>query len=107
MYYGPALRGDQAYQLPRGIDLPVEPQQQRTDLSSLLGPLLRRWRLFVAVFLIFVGLVLLFTLLAHRTYTTSVKMIAGNSNPGVADRSGGDTAYPLLNAILFSQGVQT
>ncbi|MBC5805432.1 MAG: hypothetical protein DLM53_03185 [Candidatus Eremiobacter antarcticus] len=107
MYYGPAMRGEQMRQLPSGLPGVAQEQPAGPDFASIIGPLIRRRRLLLSLFLTFFGLVILFTLLTPKTYTTSVKMIAGNSNPGLPTKTGGDTAYPLLNALLFSSGVQS
>lgn len=106
MYYGPALRGDQLYQLPSGYPAPQPEAPEGTDVKSILQTLMRRRRVLVSIFLIFMGLVVLFTFLTPKTYTANVKLIAGNSNP-LTSAPEANTSLPLLNAILFNSGAQS
>ncbi len=76
-----------------------------TDLSALVRTLTRRARAMIAIFVGFLGLVILLTLLLPSRYTTVVKLIAGNSNGNVGQ--GADTQIPVLNALLLASGMQT
>ncbi len=80
------------------------------DLSGLGRVLLRRARPMLAIFVGFVGLVLVLSLVLPKTYTTTVKMIAGN--PGTTGFAGSgntsdDTQVPVLNALLIATGMQS
>ncbi len=83
----------------------TEPTQQ---LSGVVRTLQRRMRPMIAIFLGFVGLVLIFSLLVPKSYTAETKVIAGNSS---ALPSGSDTnansQLPVLNALLAASGVQS
>jgi uncharacterized protein involved in exopolysaccharide biosynthesis len=50
------------------------------DFAALWRAVVRRRNLALAIFAIFVGFVLVFTLLQPRTYTTQTKMIVGSAN---------------------------
>jgi succinoglycan biosynthesis transport protein ExoP len=87
----------------------AQPENQ-ADLSGLWRVLVRRARPMLAIFLGFVGLVLVLSLVLPKTYTTTVKMIAGN--PGTTGFAGGanvsaDTQVPVLNALLIATGMQS
>lgn len=99
-------------QLPgSGAVPPVSSQvETQNDLSGLLRVLLRRARPMLAIFLGFVGLVLVLSLVLPKTYTTTVKVIAGN--PGTTGFAGtgntsDDTEVPVLNALLIATGMQS
>jgi capsular exopolysaccharide synthesis family protein len=82
----------------------------QTDLVGLGRVLARRVRSMLAIFFGFVGLVLILSLVLPRTYTTTVKLIAGN--PGTTGFAGAgnvsaDTQVPVLNALLIATGAQS
>jgi polysaccharide biosynthesis transport protein len=87
-----------------------EPQAVRT-VSSFLTIFAQRWRVFAGIVLGVLFLVIVFTLLAPRTYTSTVKLIAGN--PAGTAPGGGQAApptatnLPILNALLAATGVQS
>ena len=103
MYFGPALSSRQQYQLPSGYPA-VEPSVE-TDVSSIVGTLLRRKRALFAILVGFLSLVILWTLLTPKSYTATSKLIAGGAGPGQS--RGGDTALPLLNALLAASTAQS
>jgi capsular exopolysaccharide synthesis family protein len=77
------------------------------QLNGIVRTLQRRIRPMLAIFFGFIALVVIFTLLVPKSYTTDVKLIAGGSN-GVS--SGSDSAnseLPVLNALLAASGVQS
>jgi polysaccharide biosynthesis transport protein len=100
-------------QLPSAGSVPpmatYQPEPQ-SDLGGLARVLLRRARPMLAIFVGFVGLVLILSLVLPKTYTTTVKLIAGN--PGTTGFAGGgnasdDTQVPVLNALLIATGMQS
>ena len=84
----------------------TEPSQQ---LHGILRTFQRRIRPMAAIFLGFVGLVIVFSLLMPKSYTTTIKLIAGNSNPdpGSYHVPGTNSDLPALNALLLSSGIQS
>lgn len=93
--------------LPPGPDATTVPIPEVSDPWMRLGERLRRRKkLFLTVFLSFVALVVVWTALTPRTYTTQVKLIAG-SPAGAANSNGGTTNLPILNALLETSGVQS
>lgn len=104
MYIGPAISSQQ-HQLPSGYSTaPLEPPGEM-DVASILATLLRRKRVFFAILVGFFSLVVLWTFLMPRSYTATMKLIAGAS--GIAASRSGDTALPLLNAMLAASSTQT
>ena len=76
------------------------------DLEHLCRALLKRWRVFAAVAGGFVAIVALATLLMPKSYTTTVRLLAGRSDSQRrAGRQG--TALPVLNALVLQSGVQS
>ncbi len=104
MYFGPALNSRQQYQLPGQTGNPPELSGQ-TDLGSILGTFWRRRRAFLAIFIGFFSLVVLWTLVVPRSYTATTKLIAGASASGASRQ--GDTQLPLLNALLAASSTMT
>jgi capsular exopolysaccharide synthesis family protein len=87
----------------------AQPEPQN-DLGGMGRVLLRRIRPMLAIFAGFVALVFVLTLVLPKTYTTTVKLIAGN--PGTTGFAGGsnvsdDTQVPVLNALLIATGMQS
>ena len=97
------------YALPSGQTVTgAVPESQNAQLGGIYRTLSRRAKPMLAIFLGFIALVLIFTLLVPKSYTTDTKLIAGNSsaNPTAA----GDAAnsqLPVLNALLAASGVQS
>lgn len=88
-----------------------DPEPPNT-VNSFIRTLALRWRLFVGIALGVLGLVLLFTFLVPRSYTSTVKLIAGNpageSAAGGANPNNADTTnLPILNALMVASGVQS
>jgi polysaccharide biosynthesis transport protein len=85
----------------------TEPQlDDGRDMERLYQALLKRWRVFAAVAVGFVALVGAGTLVAPKSYTTTVRLLAGRS-----DSSGtpvdSTTELPVLNALVLQSGVQS
>jgi|SRR5579872_1847355 len=104
MYLGPAIRGEQLVQLPS--QLPPSPGESSSgaDVKSVIQTIIRRRRVFFSIFVAFVSLVVLWTLVVPRSYTATTLLIAGS--PGGAGRAG-DTALPLLNALMAASATQS
>lgn len=78
----------------------------RRDIERLYSAILKRWRVFAAVAGGFVALVAIVTILMPKSYTTTVRMLAGRSDTNVAT-SDNSTALPVLNALVLQSGVQS
>ncbi len=76
------------------------------DIERFLRAFLKRWRVFAAVAGGFVALVAIATLLAPKSYTTTVRLLAGRSDNTAAPSDNG-TALPVLNALVLQSGVQS
>ncbi|HEY2474485.1 MAG TPA: Wzz/FepE/Etk N-terminal domain-containing protein, partial [Candidatus Cybelea sp.] len=86
-----------------------EGQQQLHDgreIERLYRAILKRWRLFVAIAGGFVAIVALGTLLSPKSYTTTVRLLAGRSDTSGAPVDN-TTALPVLNALVLQSGVQS
>jgi polysaccharide biosynthesis transport protein len=78
----------------------------RRDVERLYSALLKRWRVFAAVAGGFVALVAIVTILTPKSYTTTVRLLAGRSDTNVAT-SDNSTTLPVLNALVLQSGVQS
>src|SRR5579864_8609690 len=105
MYLGPALRGDHLPQLPSTFTAAPGETGSSADVKTILGTLARRKRVFFAIFIAFVSLVVLWTLVVPRSYTATTLLIAGTPTAGSA--KGGDSTLPLLNALLAASATQS
>lgn len=105
MYFGPALRSAQQYQLPGGIASPPPEASGQTDIAAIVATLLRRKRVFFAILIGFVALVVLWTAVTPKQYTATTKLIAGASGGDVGRQ--GDTSLPILNALLAASTTMT
>jgi capsular exopolysaccharide synthesis family protein len=84
-----------------------EPQHDGgRDVERLYRAVLKRWRLFVAVAGGFVALVTIGTLIVPKSYTTTVRLLAGRSDSSGTPVDNG-TALPVLNALVLQSGVQS
>jgi capsular exopolysaccharide synthesis family protein len=78
------------------------------EWSRLWRAMLRRRRTFVLVALAAFALIAAYTMLSPRSYTTHVKLIAGNgSGSPTGNGQNANTNLPLLNALLAATGLQT
>lgn len=105
-------------QLEGGPSTPITPVQNegtQHEFGGIARVFARRLRPMLAIFFGFVALVMVLSLVLPRTYTTTVKLIAGNpgssvSTGGDAESGGGtspDSQLPVLNALLMASGVQS
>ena len=102
------------HSLPSATSVALRPQESEAirTVNSFLTIFAQRWRVFVGITLGVLLLVILFTLLAPKTFTSTVKLIAGNpagtatsgSQPGAGATT---TNLPILNALLAATGVQS
>ncbi|HEX3370536.1 MAG TPA: polysaccharide biosynthesis tyrosine autokinase [Candidatus Cybelea sp.] len=76
------------------------------DVERLYRAILKRWRLFVAVAGGFALIVTLGTLIAPKSYTTTVRLLAGRSDTSTAPVDN-TTALPVLNALVLQSGEQS
>jgi capsular exopolysaccharide synthesis family protein len=107
MYETPRLPGTS---IP--LATPVPPNRMSADQdpvamwNAFAGTLRRRWKLFASIVGGVIAAVALVTLMTPKTYTTSVKMIAGNSN-AIAQNPQAQTALPFLNALMLGNAAQS
>ncbi len=80
--------------------------EDRRDIERLFSALIKRWRVFAAVAGGFVALVAIVTILTPKSYTTTVRLLAGRSDTNVAT-SDNSTTLPVLNALVLQSGVQS
>lgn len=94
---------------PYGTHVPAEPSSASApewrEISAVVAALARRWRLFAATVAGFVLVVGITTILTPKSYTTTVRMIAGSS--AEAPSASNTTALPVLNALVLQSGVQS
>ncbi len=74
--------------------------------NAFVGTLRRRFRLFAYIVAGVIAAVALVTLTTPKSFTTFVKMIAGNPN-AVAANPQAQTGLPVLNALLLSNAAQS
>ena len=106
MYNIAPRRADAPLDFPRQTpDKPL--QSDGGDVERLYHALIKRWRIFLAVAGGFVVLVTLGTLLAPKSYTTTVRLLAGRADGASSAPDGSGTALPILNALVLQSGVQS
>jgi succinoglycan biosynthesis transport protein ExoP len=86
---------------------PVSGAESTQQLHGIVRTLNRRLRPMMAIFFGFVGLVLVFSLLVPKSYTTHTKLIAGNSSAVPTTSDSTNSELPVLNALLAATGVQS
>ena len=68
----------------------------------------RRRNVFFTIAGGFLAIVIALTLLSPKTYTTTTKLIVGNSGSGASAQAGNaDTSLPVVNALVGAAGVRT
>ena len=94
--------------LPPGQSSTAALPEATQQLHGIWRTLQRRARPMIAIFLGFIALVIVFSLLVPKSYTTEIKVIAGNSS-AVPSSNGDNTnsQLPVLNALLAASGVQS
>ena len=76
------------------------------EIASLWRTLVRRRATVLKIFLGFVALMIVGTLIWPKSYTTSIKVITGDSSGSGASQSP-DTSLPVLNALVIANGTQS
>lgn len=91
-----------------GSTEPTISDRQR-ELASLWRTIVRRRAAVMQIFIGFVALVVVGTLVWPKQYTTTIKVIAGNANgPGAAvPADSQQTNLPVLNALVLESGMQS
>ena len=84
--------------LPAGEPIAGSVPESTQQLHGIFRTLQRRIRPMIGIFLGFIALVLVFSLLVPKSYTTQIKVIAGNSSASAGDNT--DSQLPILNALL-------
>jgi polysaccharide biosynthesis transport protein len=92
--------------LPAGQTVGPAATETTQQLNGIVRTLQRRIRPMMAIFFGFIALVVIFSLLVPKSYTTDTKIIAGNSSP-VSSSENVNTQLPMLNALLAASGVQS
>ena len=90
--------------VPSPLPSETAPSTAEHELLVLWRSLVRRKWLFLAIVAGFVAVVGAVTLVTPKSYTTTARLMAGNSGQGAAS---GDTALPILNALMLQSGAQT
>jgi len=96
--------------LPTTAPAAASPETAQADVAGILRVFSRRIKPMLATFFGFIGLVIILTLAQPKSYTTTVKMIAGNANTSVqgnGPNAGPNAELPVLNALLVSSGLQS
>ncbi len=95
------------------LAMPVTAAHRNVDVDPIgmlhvfIATLRRRFRLFALIVLGVVGTVALVTFTTPKSYTTTVKMIAGNPNAVAQTPGQGQTGMPVLNALLLANAAQS
>ncbi|HTU81302.1 MAG TPA: polysaccharide biosynthesis tyrosine autokinase [Candidatus Acidoferrales bacterium] len=76
------------------------------DFGRILRALRKRWQLFLIVSLGFVALVTLASLVMPKSYTTTVRLLAGRPGSPM-QANGSETDLPVLNALVLETGVDS
>lgn len=93
---------------PYGAQIPADRPSASSEwheINSVIGAVVRRWKLFAATVVAFVAAVAIATLLTPKTYTTTVRMMAGS--PAEQPSASNTTSLPILNALVLQSGAQS
>jgi polysaccharide biosynthesis transport protein len=93
-----------------GGGAPAATEASQVDVGQILRILTRRGKPMLAIFFGFLAFVLLLTLALPKSYTTTVKLIAGNPTSAAgsgAPGAGPNSDLPVLNALLVASGIQS
>ena len=101
-----AIPGAQPYALTGGVE-PSPTSERQRELASLWRTIIRRRATVLRIFVGFVVLMLIGTLVWPKQYTTEIKLIAGNSNGAPGSDQSADSQLPVLNALILAGGVQS
>ena len=104
-----AIPGQSPYALTGGVDPSGSaPNERQRELASLWRTLVRRRSTILRIFVGFVVLMLVGTLIWPKQYTSEIKLITGNtSNPSGNSAQGPDSGLPVINALMLASGMQT
>jgi polysaccharide biosynthesis transport protein len=101
-----SISSPSAQALPGSTEPTISDRQR--ELASLWRTIVRRRAAVVQIFIGFVALVVIGTLVWPKQYTTTIKVIAGNDNgPAATASEGAQTNLPVLNALVLESGVQS
>lgn len=98
-----------AQSFPRTVAVrPNAPSLAAVDLDAFVADLFRRRTLLLAIFIACFSAVLLGTQFMPKSYTSTVKFIAGAASAqGSSQNVSVDSGMPILNALLAANGGQT
>lgn len=91
--------------LPAGQTVGPAATETTQQLNGIARTLQRRIRPMMAIFFGFIALVLIFSLLVPKSYTTDIKVIAGNASAVPSNSDNANSQLPVLNALLAATGV--
>ena len=97
---------DRAAMAPYGGAPPQHKLADAQDVMRLLAAIRRRWRLFTLIFAGFVLLVTAVTLIVPKSYTATVRLMAGRPGAEI-NQNQQDTSLPVLNALVLQNGEQS
>ncbi len=83
------------------------PSGGNAELASLWRTILRRRTTVLKIFLGFVALMIVGTLIWPKSYTTTIKVMTGDSSGPSASQGSPGTALPVLNALMIANGTQS
>ena len=92
------------FQQPAVHNPPPQAADER-EIARFWSALLRRKRLFASIVVLFVALVGAITYIVPKSYTTTVRLLAGSA--GDSAPTNGDTTLPILNALMLQSGLQS
>ncbi len=100
-----AIPSSTPYALTGGVDPSPSTSDRQRELASLWRTIVRRRSTVLQIFVGFVVLMVVGTLVWPKQYTAEIKLIPGNSStvPGTSP----DSELPVLNALMLSGGVQS
>jgi polysaccharide biosynthesis transport protein len=112
---GPSAPGEFTYDkvmlhVTGGGGTPAPADTSQVDVGQILRILTRRTKPMLAIFFGFLAFVVLLTLALPKSYTTTVKLIAGNPSSAAgsgAPGAGPNSDLPVLNALLVASGIQS
>ena len=83
-------------------------ERHAPDFEFFRNLFYRRRNVFFTIAGGFLAIVIALTLLSPKTYTTTTKLIVGNSGSGASAQAGNaDTSLPVVNALVGAAGVRT
>ncbi len=86
---------------------PAPPAIDTQEVQRLWSAILRHRRLFITVWIAFVVLVGVLTFLWPKSYTTTVRLMAGSPNDSLNNGGANSTDLPILNALVLQSGEQS